>query len=118
MNIILKYQNIIRSILLTGKICLLVIFLQAGLIAGERDEMDQLLQKELGQDPSKQVIEDNSKKPTDKKNEPVNPVEERYKRDEEPSSLLWTLVKVIFVFGGLLFAKVSGFGGVAAVSSR
>ena len=99
MNIILKRQNIIRSILLTGKICLLVIFLQVGLIAGERDEMDQLLQKELGQDPSKQVIEDNSKKPTDKKNELVNPVEERYKRDEEPSSLLWTLVKVIFVFG-------------------
>ena len=87
MNIILKYQNIIRSILLTGKICLLVIFLQAGLIAGERDEMDQLLQKELGQDPSKQVIEDNSKKPTDKKNEPVNPVEERYKRDRKSTRL-------------------------------
>ena len=71
----------------------------SGLYAGERDEMDQILQKELGTDPTKQTLEDNSKKPQDKKKEPVNPVEERYRVEEEPTSLLWTLVKVILVFG-------------------
>ncbi len=104
MKIILKNYSLLKSILMMGKICLLVLFFQSGLIAGERDEMDQLLQKELGQDPSKQVIEDNSKKPLDKKIEPINPVEERYRREEEPSSLLWTLVKVILVFGILTAA--------------
>lgn len=75
-----------------------ILFANSFLIAGERDEMDQLLQKELGQDQAKQ-IEDNAKKPQEKKNEPINPVEERYKREEDQSSLLWTLVKIIFVFG-------------------
>ncbi|HMW05059.1 MAG TPA: flagellar biosynthetic protein FliO [Leptospiraceae bacterium] len=77
--------------------------MQTFLIAGERDEMDQLLQKELGQEPTKQLTEDN-KKPTDKKNEPINPVEERYRREDDSSSLLWTLVKVFFVFGILTAA--------------
>lgn len=71
----------------------------SGLYAGERDEMDQILQNELGQNPTKQSIEDHNKKTPDKVNEPVNPVEERYKREEEPSSLLWTLVKIVIVFG-------------------
>ena len=55
----------------------------SGLYAGERDEMDQILQKELGTDPTKQTLEDNSKKPQDKKKEPVNPVEERYRVDRK-----------------------------------
>ncbi|HNC00148.1 MAG TPA: hypothetical protein PLS71_18030, partial [Leptospiraceae bacterium] len=78
------------------KFLILLLVLQTFLIAGERDEMDQLLQKELGQEPTKQLTEDN-KKPTDKKNEPINPVEERYRREDDSSSLLWTLVKDFFV---------------------
>ena len=93
----------IRS-LVVSIIFVAVVFAFSGLYAGERDEMDQILQKELGFDSSKTASEDNSKKPQDKKNEPVNPVEERYRREEEPSSLLWTLVKVILVFGILTAA--------------
>ena len=66
----------IRS-LVVSIIFVAVVFAFSGLYAGERDEMDQILQKELGFDSSKTASEDNSKKPHDKKNEPVNPVEER-----------------------------------------
>lgn len=99
-------RSLFKSNLFIGTIFLFVFLFQLGVYAGERDEMDQLLQKELGQEPSKQVNEDNNKKPLDnKKGEQVNPIEERYKReDDSSSSLLWTLVKVIFVFGILTAA--------------
>jgi flagellar protein FliO/FliZ len=90
--------DVTRSIVVKFLFITLIAF--SGLIASDRDEMDQLLQKEMGQDPSKQTIEDNSKKPLEKKGDLINPVEERYKREDDSSSnLLWTLVKVIFVFG-------------------
>jgi flagellar protein FliO/FliZ len=56
-------------------------------------EMDKALQNELGI--SKQT--ENQTQTT--KKEEVNPVEERFKPKEESSSLLWTLFKIIFVFG-------------------
>ncbi len=57
------------------------------------EEMDKALQNELGI--NKQT---ENQKVTPKTNE-VNPIEERFKPKEESSSILWTLLKVIFVFG-------------------
>lgn len=70
------------------------------LLADERSEMDQILRNELGID-EKKVTED-KKKPADSKNvKEENPIEERYRNanDDSAGSLIWTLVKVLFVFG-------------------
>jgi flagellar protein FliO/FliZ len=61
----------------------------------DKDEMDKLLQNELGQSNSKPTEEVKSSS----KKEAINPVEERFKPKEESSSLLWTLLKVFFIFG-------------------
>ena len=94
-----QFNLIVRLVFLFS----FLFFSLTSLVAGERDEMDKILQKELGFDSSKTPAEDNNKS-QDKKNEPINPVEERYRREEESSSLLWTLVKVILVFGILTAA--------------
>lgn len=57
------------------------------------EEMDKALQNELG------INKQTENQKATPKNTEVNPVEERYKPKEESSSVLWTLLKVIFVFG-------------------
>ena len=57
------------------------------------DEMDKALQNELG------INKQTENQKVAPKKEEVNPVQERFKPKEESSSVLWTLLKVIFVFG-------------------
>ena len=71
-----------------------LLFFSLGLHSQTKDELDSVLQQELGQTTKTQTKESKSK-------EELNPVQERYKTNEESGSLLWTLVKVIFVFGVL-----------------
>jgi flagellar protein FliO/FliZ len=70
------------------------LFFSLGIYSQTKEELDSVLQQELGQTTKTQVKESKSK-------EEVNPVQERYKSNEDSGSLLWTLVKVIFVFGVL-----------------
>jgi flagellar protein FliO/FliZ len=76
----------------------------------KREDLDQLLKKELGIDPDKEESKksnpNTADKDSDKSEVESNPIRERYNTDEDSSSSAWLLIKVIFVFGGLTFVMI------------
>ncbi len=82
---------------LTSSLLLSLIFLRGAIFSqSEKESMDDALRKELGVQNSEKEVPAKIKKESVK--EP-NPVEERYRPKDDDSSLLWTLVKVLLVFG-------------------
>lgn len=72
----------------------------------KREDMDSLLQKELGIE----VTPSNTDKPSEKNEtseaKEENPILERYAQEEDEASTVWLLLKVIVVFGGLTLVMV------------
>jgi flagellar protein FliO/FliZ len=72
----------------------------------KREDMDILLQKELGIEANSPKTEKPSEsKETTETNE-KNPILERYAQEEDDTSTVWLLLKIILVFGGLTLVMV------------